>query len=341
MRTVLYGTGTAAENIVKNLSSKFQVIAVCDGDKAKQGKMYHGFTIVHLDDISDLDFEIVLICSQYHIEIKANLYKLGIPAEKIMTATITMRQGHAGEPAIFGKSLPYEYVPRLTRQQDLYQHLCLGVEYTYSAGVEGDIAEFGCGSGVSTHALANAILQCDNAYAAKLHKASRKRKELHLFDSFEGLPSAESETDKITPDVVNNSWAAGQCFDFDAKALQYALANELAFEHAHFYIGWYADTLKTIDSTTLFSFVHLDCDLYQSTFEVLHYLMTHKHLAKGCLLYFDDWSTNHSSNDFGQRKAWLEILQTFHVDWDNFGFYGNGCKKIIIHGYSETKKSLG
>ncbi len=333
VKTIIYGTSLAAQNVTKCLADEFEIVAVVDSDVQKSGLMFNQFTILHSFEIPKLDYDLVLICSHYHQEIKITLQSLQVPADKIMTATIAMRKGLHHAPEILHFQSKVNYIPRYTRAEERYLNLCTAVEYTYIAGVEGDIAEFGCGSGVSTHALASSILQCEKEYEKRIRRSCSLSKSLHLFDSFEGLPCADSDIDKNTPDVVNQAWSEGKCFDFDAGALKFALYRQLKFNSAQFYIGWYENTLSSIPTSTLFSLVHLDCDLYQSTIDVLSYLIDNKHLSEGSLLCFDDWTANKASPRLGQRKAWADIIDKYDITWSDFGFYANGCKKIIIHEY--------
>ena len=64
--------------------------------------------------------------------------------------------------------------------------LTLGVEYVCEGDVEGDIAEFGVGSGRTALVIASAMRLFDTR--------NKEKKRLYLFDSFEGLPEADTST---------------------------------------------------------------------------------------------------------------------------------------------------
>src|SRR3990167_2257650 len=68
-------------------------------------------------------------------------------------------------------------------------HLCLGVEYVYSAEVEGDIGAFGAMWGEAAVTIAVAMRECDRLLL-------RRPKRLYLFESFEGLPAIASKADR-------------------------------------------------------------------------------------------------------------------------------------------------
>ena len=77
--------------------------------------------------------------------------------------------------------------------------------------------------------------------------------------------------------------------------------------------------------------LHLDCDLYSSTYEVLDYLLAHGHVADGALLFFDDWNCNRASPRFGQRKAWAEIVNKYALEHSDAGEYAMLGHKFFVH----------
>ena len=78
--------------------------------------------------------------------------------------------------------------------------------------------------------------------------------------------------------------------------------------------------------------VHLDCDLYSSTSEVLEQLFSRKLLAEGSVVCFDDWNCNRSSPRFGQRRAWREAVEKYGVGYSDCGDYAVLGHKFIVHG---------
>jgi hypothetical protein len=112
----------------------------------------------------------------------------------------------------------------------------------------------------------------ENGNSAKyILKHLPKNGTLHLFDSCQGLPEAW------------NGKAAGH-----RKAVQMPSFDD---PRVKFHIGWFKDTLPCTD---ILSFVHIDCDLYSSTKEVLEGIQ----VAKGTIILFDelfgypDWENN-------------------------------------------------
>ena len=99
------------------------------------------------------------------------------------------------------------------------------------------------------------------------------------------------------------------------------------------YDGWFKDTLSQISQSTKFSMLHLDCDLYQSAIEVLDYCFSNGLVQDGTVIFFHDWNSNRASPNFGERKAWSEIVEKFSVHYSDCGGYGWGGKIFIIHSY--------
>jgi hypothetical protein len=106
---------------------------------------------------------------------------------------------------------------------------------------------------------------------------------------------------------------------------------QLPPERFQFYPGWFKDTLPLIDPGTRFCLVNVDCDLYESTRDVLDELFRNKRLSDGCILLFDDYLENRASKKFGQRKAWEECKAKFAPDLTDRGPYGIGGWRFIVH----------
>ena len=93
--------------------------------------------------------------------------------------------------------------------------------------------------------------------------------------------------------------------------------------------GFFNQSMIEIPATTRFAFVHMDCDYYESTIQVLLYLRTFKMFSDGCALYFDDWYCNRGSPKFGQQAAWNKDRHNFnYTDWGPYGIVGH---RFIIH----------
>jgi hypothetical protein len=211
---------------------------------------------------------------------------------------------------------------------DEQRELSIGVEYVYGARVEGEIAEFGTMSGRTAQIIARAM--------SKYGRRKANQKQLHLFDSFQGLPKAESEIDKHAPDVKSGIWAEGTCDGISKEQLLRLCARSLPKDKIAIYAGWFKDTLPQVPHNTKFSMLHLDCDLYQSTYEVLNYCFANRVIQEGTVLFFHDWNANRASRTFGERKAWADIVEQFSIAYSHWGYYGWGGARVIVHSYNNT-----
>ena len=77
--------------------------------------------------------------------------------------------------------------------------------------------------------------------------------------------------------------------------------------------------------------LHLDCDLYKSTIEVLDHVFSGNRIADGCAVFFDDWNTNRSSPLLGQRRAWRETVEKHGVRFSDGGDYAILGHKFVVH----------
>jgi hypothetical protein len=208
--------------------------------------------------------------------------------------------------------------------QAIADNLLFAVQYVVEGAVEGDIAEFGSMTGRTANVIAAAMAS---------FRADRK---LHVFDSFEGLPKASSQPDLASRHVQDGTWGPGTCKGISAAALRKLCVNYLPENQVCVYEGWFSETMKKIPTGTKFSMLHVDCDLYQSTIDVLDPVFKQKMVAEGAIILFDDWYCNHSSNDHGERKAWSEVVAKYGIVAEDGGGYAWGGKKFIVHAYTRS-----
>lgn len=209
----------------------------------------------------------------------------------------------------------------------VHQHLQLGVRYAVSCAVPGDIAEFGTMAGRTASVIAEAMKAYDRF-------TPQERKTLHLFDSFRGLPEAESEIDRRSPHVAAGVWGAGTCLGISEEELVRKCAQHLDRDRVRTYAGWFADTLPALPADTRFALLHIDCDLYQSTRDVLDACFSRGLVSPGAALFFDDWNCNAARPEFGERRAWTEAVALYRIEATDCGEYGMGCRKFVVHAYT-------
>ena len=201
--------------------------------------------------------------------------------------------------------------------------LLFAVEYIVGAAVDGDVVEFGTMKGRTATVLAAAM-------AAFRHKG-----QLHLFDSFEGMPES-SPVDKESWHVKAGLWSEGTCQGMGPAALRARCQKFLPDDQIVIYEGWYNKTVKTIKEGRKLGLIHVDCDLYQSTVDALDPLFARQIVSEGAIILFDDWNCNRSSHSFGERRAWRELCEKYQIDCHDAGDYSWGGHKFIVHNYQPT-----
>ena len=116
--------------------------------------------------------------------------------------------------------------------------------------------------------------------SAKLISLLKGEKELHLFDTFGGMPS-------VRPDV--DLHAAGDFADTSLEAVQQYLSG---FKNVFFHQGFFPDSAKELGTQPIsFSLVHLDADIYQSTKAGLEFF--YPRMVKGGILISHDYRNLH------------------------------------------------
>ena len=168
--------------------------------------------------------------------------------------------------------------------------------------VRGDTAEVGAYRG----AMSYLICKYNSEYANhRMH---------HIFDSFEGLSKPDTEKD-------GSHWKAG------ALTCSESVVNENLkyFENSFStYKGWVPTKFHLVENK-LFSFVHIDVDLYKPTLESLEFF--YKRLNTGGLIVCDDYGftscpgATEACNEFTKDKD-----ESFIAMADGGGFLIKGTK---------------
>lgn len=125
--------------------------------------------------------------------------------------------------------------------------------------IEGDMAEVGVAYGAT----------------AKIISTFKGNKELHLFDTFDGVPFVSKEDDP--------SIKVGVC----KTSLEFVQKNLEGENNVKFYKGIFPATASSV-SDRRFAFVHLDVDVYQSTKDALEFF--YPRLNRGGILLSHDYS---------------------------------------------------
>lgn len=150
------------------------------------------------------------------------------------------------------------------------------------AGIPGCFVECGVWRGGSAAIMGLAI------------RNSGQQRDLHLFDSFEGLPEP-TERDGISAREYSGGRASGALRSVDQcraglEDVRALLLGRLGFEpsRVHFHAGWFQNTLPA-DAGRLgpIALLRLDGDWYESTRLCLEHL--YPRLSAGGLIIMDDY----------------------------------------------------
>lgn len=229
---------------------------------------------------------------------------------------------------LFARNLYYGYLRRPTSwEQHVYRTLEASLAYVHTAAVPGDIAEFGTMTGRTARVLARSLA------AQPVDTVPGPPRRLLLFDSFEGLPEASSPVDKDSIHVADGTWVRGTCKGLTPAELARVARRYLASSRVQVIVGWFADTVAALPERSQFAVVHVDCDLYQSTMDVLDSLFARQFIAAGAVLLFDDWLCNRASPHHGEQRAWTELTQKYRIEYRDMGPYGAASWRFLVLGY--------
>jgi hypothetical protein len=131
--------------------------------------------------------------------------------------------------------------------------------------LNGDVIEFGTGTGVSTLQLSTGL----------------SNKKIFTFDGFKGLP----KTEKVIP--KGTGWEIG-VYKYDKNEIQQKFINN---NNIYSFQCWSWELKHPSEyGINTISGVNLDFDLYEGTMDGLHFI--DKCFWKSLLLRFDDWGSH-------------------------------------------------
>jgi O-methyltransferase len=212
----------------------------------------------------------------------------------------------------------------LLHVREVSETLSLGLKYAYNSFIEGDVVEFG---------TASALVLARTMKAAEL---TRPKKQLHLFDSFSGLPPAASTVDRESYEVRSGIWAPGSCTGLSPNDLTKLVQTEIEPSRIFIHAGWFFDTVPLLDEEQKFCFVHFDGDMYQSTIDAIGGLLRKKSISNGAIICFDDWNCGQASPDHGERRAWRELVAQFAIEYSDWRAYSTMGRGFFIHDYRRS-----
>jgi len=215
--------------------------------------------------------------------------------------------------------------------EEVYRTPYRGVEYVVGSAVPGHVAEFGTSSGRTAMVLGIGLADFTHKYVESERRHGISQRKLLLLDSFEGFPPAMHPIDEAAPHIASGIWGPGVMKDATPEVLMDMCGSVLDRERVEIHAGWYSETIPRLERGLKLALVHIDCDFYASTLEVLDRLFAIDAFADGCALYFDDWYCNRGSPEFGEHRAWAECVAKHQPRFTDVGSYGVVGKRFIIH----------
>lgn len=205
--------------------------------------------------------------------------------------------------------------------------------YITGSGVSGDIAEFGTMTGRTANVLAQFLVEVETQWSDSQRRHGIAPRNLHLFDSFIGLPTPSAQADLDSPHVKAGLWDRNLCRGISAQELRSQVQRHLPAHRVKIYEGWFSDTLSQLPPETRFALVHVDSDFYESAIQVLDHLFKHQMVSPGAMILFDDWYSNLASPEMGEQKAWHEVVATYKIRATDLGCYSAFGHRFIVHSY--------
>lgn len=211
-----------------------------------------------------------------------------------------------------------------SHEHELHFRRCL--EFIRFNGVDGDIFEFGVGSG-STLAMLNKL-------AASSLEKNRSDYRLIGFDSFQGMPASEGRDAEMHNETsLGVSFAKGEFQSSIDEVWQNLRESSAEVERITLVEGWYDKTLtselKQSLEVTSASLINIDCDLYSSTIAALRW--SESLIRQGTIVNFDDWFCYKGSEEHGEARAFKEFLvANSHLSAKEFSTYSWHGKAFLM-----------
>ena len=152
--------------------------------------------------------------------------------------------------------------------------------------------------------------------------------EIHGFDSFEGLPE---------------SWAG---YNLTSQAFSKKGRLPRVPSSVTLHKGWFKDTIPVWRGRALgpIAFMHIDCDIYSSTVDILRGLGDR--LQAGTIILFDEYF-NYPEWRRHEFKAWQEFVAEHDISYEYLGFgyqqalvriTSIGAPKLFEHGVGSSEQ---
>ncbi len=273
---ILYGAGSRGVRVFYNLISKGfkkQQFLFCDSNPKLWNTMLCGIKIISFDELKLFSPDTCLIISSsVRYEIIPKLQESGFNNIHYFHSLLFAEQMYEKFDSNFLRII--EEIGD-NRGADNDEQYTLYSSLKSMKNLSGDVAEVGVYKGGTSKLL------CE----------SKGKKNLYLFDTFEGLPKTK-EYDLF----VQSGWLHDTSVDSVKKYLE-------KYKNVYFFKGIFPETANSILDKK-FCFVHLDANLYQSTIDSLEFFWPR--MVKGGRIVSHDYKTNSMP---GITKAFQEFFK--------------------------------
>ncbi len=287
-KIILYGASTSGERAyfeLLNYGVLPSKILFFDGNVKKQGGSFCGRKVLLSDDFLNYPKDVlIIITSVMFNEIKTFLNEKGFNNHHYINELVFSRKKLPKFNDHFNALI--EKIPSRSMSDDEFYTL-------YSSGlavknVRGAIAELGVYKGGSAFLLASVS----------------NNKNIYLFDTFSGLPESSTFKSGFAP---KEEPSKGWLNDADASEVgKFVLTSGVRKEKVFIKVGIFPATTKGLESE-FFSLVHLDTDLYESTFDALSFF--YPRMTSGGRIISHDYNAIGCP---GVKKAFVDYFEAMH-----------------------------
>ena len=186
----------------------------------------------------------------------------------------------------------------------------------------GDIYIFGVWSGMSTKFISDWL----NFKNIDYHR-------IYGFDSFIGFP--EEKNYKYNQVFKKGGYSSEDLYGKSTDEIIKDMEENIANKRLKFIPGFYSEVLnkkfKKDNNLKVAAYIDIDVDLYSSTKDILEFMFENRLIARGTVIYFDDWGASEEYVS-GESLAWKKATEKYNVKYRQICSYGTkpSIQKVFI-----------
>lgn len=304
IKLIIFGTGVGLNKLLKAIAYEhIKIVAIVDNDHKKWGNSICLLQVQSPDVIKNLEFDFIVIASQSYNQILQQLLMMGIDRKNLINFFSANLWDFTGVPtlSIYDTSklsedrLIINTMEKLGRKRLLdtsdgdyvrRSTLELMASEIYSKNLSGNVAELGVYQG---------------GFARILNEVFSDRL-LYLFDTFEGFDQKDIEEELL------HDYSKSSTRTFSNTSADAVLQSMPHPENCIIKKGYFPHTTQDIDDA--FSFVSIDADLFNPTYEGLKYF--YLRLVKGGYILIHDYN---NIDYLGVKDAVKQFCNEFGIPY--------------------------